>query len=348
MKRALAFSALAVGLLAAAVASGTLRGLASAADPEGGERVFEVAAGESLSRVAQRLSQEGLVRETPFFGPRSLVLYARLRGIDRQVKSGEYDLSVAMTPAEILEKLVSGAVKTHEITLPPGWHVRELAARLEQAGILSAEAFAERAFDPQFAHELGVEADSLEGYLFPETYRFRRGTPPEEVLAAMVDQFRAAWTDEDRARLEAYRWSLHDVVTLASIVEKETSVPEERPRIAAVFDNRLKRRMRLQSDPTVIYGILATRGEFDGNIRRRDLETDTPYNTYTRGGIPPGPIASPGMEAIRAVLAPADVPYLYFVSRNDGTHYFSTLLRDHTNAVNRFQKQRRTRASSEG
>ena len=132
-------------------------------------------------------------------------------------------------------------------------------------------------------------------------------------------------------------------MTLASIVEKETGAAHERPRIAAVFRNRLERRMRLQSDPTVIYGVLRTRGEFDGNLRRGDLEADTPYNTYTRGGLPPGPISSASMASIRAVLTPEDVPYLYFVSQNDGTHYFSTTLREHVNAVNRYQKRRRRR-----
>ena len=266
------------------------------------------------------------------------MLYAQARGFDRQVKSGEYELSGELSPLEILDKFVAGEVKTHAVTVPPGWHAREIAARFELADIVAADEFLALALDPAFSRELGIEADSLEGYLFPETYRFRRHTPADEVLRRMVEQFRAAWTDADRALLEAYRWPLHDVVTLASIVEKETGAAEERRRVAAVFDNRLRRRMRLQSDPTVIYGVLTTRGEFDGNIRKRDLTTDTPYNTYTRGGIPPGPIASPGMAAIRAVLDPEEGPYLYFVSENDGTHHFSTNLRDHEAAVTRYQR----------
>ena len=155
----------------------------------------------------------------------------------------------------------------------------------------------------------------------------------------MVEEFRSRWTQQDQERLQESGFNMHEVITLASIVEKESGVPEERRTIAAVFRNRLKRRMRLQSDPTVIYGILVTRHEFDGNIRRSDLRTDTPYNTYTRGGIPPGPIASASIESIRAVLNPEDVPYLYFVSRNNGTHQFSKTLEEHNRAVRRYQKR---------
>ena len=336
---------LAAGLLLALVAAGTaglaVRGLLRPADPAGAERLFVVESGEPLGRVTRRLRDDGLLREAPLFGPRTLVLWARLRGVDRRVKSGEYALSPTARPVDILAKIVSGEVATHPVTLPPGLNVHEVAERLAEVGIVEAPAFVERAFDPALARSLGIEADSVEGYLFPETYRLRRPMPPDEVIANMVEHFHAAWTDEDRAKLADFRFSLHELVTLASIVEKETGVAEERPRIAAVFDNRLRRRMRLQSDPTVIYGILVTRGEFDGNIRRRDLEQDTPYNTYTRGGFPPGPIANPGMESIRAVLEPDDVNYLYFVGKNDGTHHFSVLHRDHVNAVNRYQRHRK-------
>jgi UPF0755 protein len=157
----------------------------------------------------------------------------------------------------------------------------------------------------------------------------------------MVEELRARWTEADEERFREAEMTLHEVLTLASIVEKESAVAAERRLIAAVFVNRLQRRMRLQSDPTVIYGILQVRGEFDGNIRHRDLRTDTPYNTYTRGGLPPGPIASTTIESIRAVLEPERVPYLYFVSRNDGTHVFSKTLRQHNEAVYRYQKRGR-------
>jgi UPF0755 protein len=334
----LALAAIVLSLLAGALLAGAAaRTLFTPANPRAGERVFEVEPGEPLVRLAERMTRAGLLTDTTPFTARLFVLWARIRGVDRQVKSGEYELSASMTPDQILARIVSGEVKTYAVTIPPGWHAREIAARLDEAGICDADALVALASDADFAHGLELPVDSLEGYLFPETYRFRRNTPPEEVATAMVEQFRSAFTDADRAAVDASEYDLHQIVTLASIVEKETGVPRERPRIASVFENRLERGMRLQSDPTVIYGILVTRGSFDGNLRRSDLETDTPYSTYTRGGIPPGPIASPGIEAIRAVLAPEDTSYLYFVSRNDGTHEFTKRLRDHNAAVARYQ-----------
>ena len=327
----------AVGLVASLVYSG----LHAPADSPGRERVFTVMEGEPLYRVARRLDRAGLLPDRIGFRPGLLVWYARWQGLDRSVKSGEYDLSSAMTPVEILEKLTSGEVKTYAVTFPEGLQIGEIAQRLAQAQIAPREALEQAALSRDLARSLGIQADSLEGYLYPETYRFRRGTPAEDVLRGMVEQFFASFTPEDRAKLEASGMTLHQVVTLASIVEKETGAAQERPLIAAVFRNRLQKRMRLQSDPTVIYGILRSRGSFDGNLRKIDLQTDTPYNTYTRGGLPPGPIASASMDSIRAVLTPADARYLYFVSRNDGTHYFSNTLEQHAEAVRRFQLLRR-------
>jgi UPF0755 protein len=304
----------------------------------GPEQVFEIPDGQPLARIVGRLETAGLIPEVPLLGTRPLMLWARLNGLDRAVQAGEYDLSPQMTPREILEKLRNGGGKTYAITVPEGWSSYEIAARLEEAGITGADAFLEHVHSREAALARGIEAESLEGYLYPETYRFARETSPDDVAKRMVAQFEVSWTDEDRQRLEASGRTLHEVVTLASIVEKETGAAEERPRIAAVFLNRLARRMRLQSDPTVIYGIRRTVGAFDGNLRRSDLMTDTPYNTYRRGGIPPGPIASMGIAAIRAVLDPEKVKYLYFVSRNDGTHQFSNTLREHNNAVNRYQR----------
>jgi UPF0755 protein len=216
----------------------------------------------------------------------------------------------------------------------------EVAARVQWAGIGRGPALLRRARDAAFARSLGVPADSLEGYLAPETYRFRRDTAPEEALRRMVREFFGKWTEADRAALRRSGLTLHQAVTLASIVEKETASPAERPRIAAVFRNRLARGMRLQSDPTVIYGVVLATGTFSGDLRRADLEADTSYNTYTRTGLPPGPIASVGMDAIRAVLDPEKTAFLYFVSRNDGTHVFSATLTDHVANVNRYQRSR--------
>ena len=301
---------------------------------------FEVDSGETLIQVADRLDSGGFLPQRALFGPAVLVGWARLRGVDREIKSGEYDLEPSLTPRELLEKLVTGSVKTHAVTLPEGLRLDEVAARLEAAGIAPTGAFLARARDAVFARSLGIEEGDVEGYLYPETYRFRRGSDPGEVIRRMYEEHQARWADSDREALARSGMSVHDVVTLASIVEKETSVPSERPLIAAVFRNRLSLGMPLQTDPTVIYGIVRGTGHFDGNLHRADLETDTPYNTYTRRGLPPGPIASPSIESIRAVLAPAQVPYLYFVSRNDGTHVFSSTLGDHAAAVRRYQHPR--------
>jgi UPF0755 protein len=174
----------------------------------------------------------------------------------------------------------------------------------------------------------------LEGYLFPETYYFARATKPKDVIRTMVDGVKQLWTPELEAQAKRLHLTLHEVLTLASVVEKETGIREERELIAAVFHNRLRRRIPLQSDPTVIYGLTA----FDGNLRKRDLLDPSPYNTYRIQGLPPGPIASPGADSIKAALFPSASPYLYFVSRNDGTHYFSASLEEHNRAVEKFQK----------
>ena len=341
MKRALAVGA-ALALAAVVAVAYAASGLRTPADAQAGPRVFTLEPGEALAPVAERLEREGFLPRRALFGARVLVAYATLSGKDREIKSGEYDLSPAMTPLEILDKLVQGAVKMHEVTLPEGLRLDEIAARLADAGIADASAFLARAYDADFARQLGVPADSLEGYAFPETYRFRRQTPPDEVLGTMVGELNLRLTDEDRAALVASGWTLHQVVTLASIVEKETGQKDERPTIAGVYRNRLRIGMRLQSDPTVIYGLWRTTGSFDGNLTRHHLREDNAWNTYTRAGLPPGPIASPSLEAIRAVLSPAPVPYLYFVSRNDGSHVFSTTLTEHNQAVKRFQSRRRS------
>lgn len=329
---------------AAGIALGfSVAGLREAANPDGASKVFWVAPHEPLDPVAKRLAAEGLLPERAFFGPDVLVLYAKWSGKDRAIKSGEYDLSPALTPLQILDKLVAGKVKMHEVTLPEGLRLDEVAARLEGASISNAALFIARATDAKLAHDMGVEADTFEGYAYPETYRFRRDTPPEEILASMLEQLRARLGPEEQAALERSGLSLHQLLTLASIVEKESTPGPERGLISAVFRNRLARGMRLQSDPTVIYGIVQTRGSFDGNIHLADLREDTPWNTYTRAGLPPGPIASPSLDAIHATLHPADVDYLYFVARNDGTHAFSATLADHNRAVKRFQTRKQAK-----
>jgi len=332
---------LAAGLVVVLAAVGAVGLGASAlrqpANPSGESQVFWVNPSEPLDGVAQRLDVAGLLPKRPFFGPRAVVLYAKFTGKDRAIKSGEYDLSPALSPIAIVDKLVLGQVKMHEVTLPEGLRLDEIAARLQQAGITDAEEFMARARDPVLARREGLEADSFEGYVYPETYRFRRDTPPEELLARTVAELRQRLSADDFRAIHDSGLSLHQVITLASIVEKESVPGPERPMIARVYLNRLQIGMRLQSDPTVIYGVLQTHGSFDGDLKIVDLREDNPWNTYTRAGLPPGPIANPSLDAIHAVLHPADVPYLYFVSRNDGTHEFSATLTEHNKAVKRYQ-----------
>jgi UPF0755 protein len=286
--------------------------------------------GDSLKRVAGRLESAGLLRDAGV-----ATAWARLRGFAPRLRVGEYSLAPTMSPRQIFDEIAFGQVVTYPVAIPEGLTHREIAVRLQDAGLAEAAAFEAVCADAAFAHELGVPASTLEGYLFPETYRFPHGHPPREIARAMVEYFFETW--RELAPLAAERaLTLHQVVTLASIVEKETGAPAERPLIASVFANRLARRMRLESDPTVIYGLAS----FDGNLRRRDLEDETnPYNTYRIAALPPGPISNPGRAALQAVVEPAQSNYLYFVSRNDGTHVFSRNYRDHLAAVNRHQRK---------
>jgi UPF0755 protein len=331
MRRVLIAGALVATLLACGAGVAAIRGWLSPRTPGAPELLFTVSRGESLADIARNLERAGLVRSG-----RAVTWLARWRGLEGELRAGEYALSPALPPGEILARIAEGRVATYQVVLPEGFSMAQIAARLEAAQLADAEQFLEAARDPATAAAMGVEGETLEGYLFPETYRIPRGLAPDEIAGILVAQLLQVW-DEIEPRAREQGLSMRDVVTLASIVEKETAVAEERPLIASVFRNRLKRGMRLETDPTVIYGI----PDFDGNLRRRDLDDrDNPYNTYQFSGLPPGPIASPGADALRAVVAPAETDYLYFVSRNDGTHAFSSSYRQHVLAVNRYQKGR--------
>jgi UPF0755 protein len=259
----------------------------------------------------------------------------RLWGRPAALKAGAYTLSGAVRLRDVFADLEAGRVDLVRVTLPEGLTGREMGLALERAGVTTAEDFAAVAYDPASPERWGLSGPSLEGYLFPDTYRFARGLDPEQVVEAMVRRFRAI-TDPLLAEAGRQNLDLRQWVILASIVEKEAGNEQEKPVIAAVFLNRLARGdMRLESDPTVIYGL----AEFDGNLRREDLRRDTPYNTYTRKGLPPGSISNPGQASLEAVIRPAQVPYLYFVSRNDGTHAFSSTYRQHVRAVDRYQRK---------
>jgi UPF0755 protein len=294
--------------------------------------VVAVPAGVSFAETARRLEEGGVIGDARMFR-----LLARLRGDARRTQAGEYEFARPVRPGAVLDRLVSGDVRRRLFTIPEGLAMKEIAQRLEAEGFGPADAFLRVARDPAFIASLDLQApSSLEGYLFPETYSLVFGLPPERILAAMVEQFRARLTPDLRAAAAARGLTLHQLVTLASIIQKEAGNNAEMPLISAVFHNRLKQRMPLQADPTVIYGIEA----FDGNLTRDHLLQPTAYNTYRIRGLPPGPIASPGLDALKAAIFPADADYLYFVSRGNGTHVFSRTLAEHNQAVRQFQLSR--------
>ncbi len=289
--------------------------------------------GASAEAIARQLHGLGLVRHPFVFR-----LLARRQGVSGQLKAGEYALSGPLSVQGILDALARGDVARRDLTLPEGRNIDEIAQLVVAEG-LELEAFLELARDPSPIRDLDPVASSLEGYLFPDTYDVPQSPEAPRVLVRrMLERFREVIGPE-LARIAERGLTVRQVVTLASIVELETARAGERPRIAAVFWNRLGKRMPLQTDPSVIYA-LKQAGRWDGNIRKRDLDIDSPYNTYRRPGLPPGPLGSPGKEAILAVLDPSSTKDLYFVSRNDGTHEFSETLAAHNRAVNRFQRRR--------
>lgn len=295
--------------------------------PSGGATVV-VREGDRLADIAARLEDAGVVRSALL-----LRLWARVAGRDRAVQPGTYHFEDRVDLDGALAALAAGTPLI-EITVPEGWTLREIAALLETRGLGAAADFLCLGTDPDFLVAAGVPGPQLEGYAFPDTYRFSSAMSPHEILETMVRRFHERFDAEHYRRAAARRMTTNQVVTLASIVEKETGLAAERPLIAAVFLNRLRIGMPLQSDPTVIYAL----PRFDGNLTRADLTHPSPYNTYVTGGLPPGPIANPGLAAIDAALTPGDSTALYFVARNDGSHEFSATLSEHNRAVARYQR----------
>ena len=289
--------------------------------------------GSSADAIARQLQGLGLVRHPLVF--RAL---ARARGVGARLKAGEYALSGPLSLEGIVDALARGDVVRRDLTVPEGRSLDDIALLVVGEG-LDLEEFLAAARDPAPVRDLDPVAADLEGYLFPDTYDVPQAPEaPRALVRRMVERFRAVISPE-LSRIAEKGLSVRQLVTLASIVELETARAEERPRIAAVFLNRLEKGMPLQTDPSIIYA-LKRAGRWDGNIRKGDLEIDSPYNTYRRPGLPPGPLGSPGREALLAVLEPADTRELYFVSRNDGTHEFSETLVEHNRAVNRYQRRR--------
>jgi UPF0755 protein len=302
--------------------------------------IVQVPAGASLARVAVRLEEAGVVEHAPL-----LEWYGRLTGLAGQVHAGEYRFPPRSTTREAMARLVSGEVVLHALTIVEGWTFRQLRAAIEAHPDIGAKL--PEASDEELMTRLGKPGEAPEGWFLPETYRFARGTSELELLAmahrAMVAALEEAWAGRaDEIPLE----TPYEALILASIIEKETGLADERREIAGVFARRLERGMRLQTDPTVIYGLGP---EFDGNLRRVDLRTDTPYNTYTRAGLPPTPISLPGRAALEAAVDPASGKALFFVAtgRPDGSHYFSETLEEHNRAVARYLATLRERRENQ-
>lgn len=294
-------------------------------------RVVTVAPGDSFSEVARNLQDAGIIRSADGFK-----VLAWLRGDARRIKAGPYDFGNWATPGRVLDRLVAGDVRRQRLTIPEGFSLREIASRLEEEGVGRADTFLTLAADPDFVASLGLDSPSLEGYLFPDTYLFDSGTPEERIIRSMVRQFTSRLAPDVVEGAAKLGLDAHQLVTLASIIQKEAGNRGEMPLISAVFHNRLRRNMPLQADPTVIYGV----EDYKGIITRKHLQTPTPYNTYRMRGLPPGPIASPGEDALRAAAFPAESDYLFFVSRGDGTHTFSRTLREHNQAVRQYRLSR--------
>ncbi len=300
---------------------------------ESGEFLINIPPGTALKNVAVILNEEGLIEKTSLF-----IILARIKKAEYAIKSGEYSFKMPLSPVELLNKLKQGEVLCHATTVPEGSTLAEIAVIMEKAEITRAEEILNKASDSSFIKKLGFEGNNLEGFMFPDTYRFRKETPAEKILKVMTSRYRAVMAEELEQFSMPDGFSERQVVILASMVEKEAGNIEEMPVIAGVFLNRLKKGMRLECDPTVIYGVVLESPDFEGRLRNRHLRTPHPYNTYHIFGLPPGPICNPGRNAIRAVLNPEEVDYLFFVSKNDGTHHFSRSLREHNRAVDRYQR----------
>ncbi|MSO56796.1 MAG: endolytic transglycosylase MltG [Acidobacteria bacterium] len=295
------------------------------------EQFVEVAPGSSTRAIGDALVAAGVIRNSATF---RAALWRT--GAARTLKAGTYRFGSPMPATAVIEKIAKGVTWVKRLTFPEGLNVREMARIFEQQGFGPAKTFVDAARNPQPILSVDPAARDLEGYLFPETYSLPPRTTAAKLVHLMVARFEQLFTHELQRSAEAHGLTSREAATLASIVEKETADPSERPIVAAVYLNRLKIGMGLQSDPTVIYA-LEQAGRYDGNLTREGLEFDSPYNTYKYRGLPPGPIASPGLASLKAVAQPAEVDYLYFVSRNDETHAFARTLAEHNENVRKFQ-----------
>ncbi len=281
--------------------------------------------------IARALKDAGVIRSRFAF-----LAVAFARGRHRHLLAGEYEFAPGLTLLEIVRRLEQGRGLVNEVTIPEGYAAQQIAQLLMDRGLVDRDRFMSLLKDRQTLQQYGVEGGSLEGYLFPDTYRLVKGMSEEAIIHRMVRRFQDVFGPEEQARATELGMSIPEVVTMASLIEREARVPEERPLISAVFHNRLLRGMPLQSDPTVLYAL----SRVSGRLTKANLQASSPYNTYVHQGLPPGPIANPGRASILAALYPASSRYLYFVSKNDGTHAFSNTLQEHEAMVKRYQIRR--------
>lgn len=295
---------------------------------------FEITTGMTFRGVTKTLIAKDLVRDTNLF-----IAMGRLSGLHRRVMPGVYSFSGQVSPWNVFRTVRMGKVKLWQVTLLEGGMLAGIENRLAVDHLVPPDEFNRLKANPRFLGKLEIQAPTLEGYLFPDTYKFARGLSPEKVLELMVRRTRVVLTSEIMDKAASLGLDENGVLTLASIIEKEARLDSERTVISAVYHNRLKKGMRLQADPTVVYGLEAgTIGNY--GVRYHDLKRDHPYNTYIIKGLPPGPIASPSLKSIQAAVAPADVPYIFFVSNNDGTHVFTETFKEHQKAVESFREKR--------
>ncbi len=287
--------------------------------------------GMNFKEITSLLKKEGVIKDGFIFD-----LLGRTSGITKKVRAGYYSLSPSMPMIEILKTLKQGMIIEYSLTIPEGLTIEDIADTIEKLGFSKREDFISITNDRGFIKSLGIEADSLEGYLFPDTYLMPKGITSQEIAERMINRFREVITPEIENRAKEMGFTIKEVITLASIIEREAQVDSERALVSAVYQNRLRKGMPLQADPTAIYGIK----RLNERITRKDLKNKSPYNTYIIQGLPPGPIANPGLKSIKASLHPADVDYIFFVSKNDGTHHFSKTAAEHNEAVVKYQREK--------
>jgi UPF0755 protein len=288
----------------------------------------DIPTGSGFLKITEILNDAGLIKSRILFY--SLALTKRAM---RSIRAGEYEFNSAMTPSMMIDRLLRGEIKTYRVTIPEDFSVKEIAARLMEYKLIDEEDFFSLADDEDFLNSLGIKTESIEGYLFPDTYLLDRSMSTRQIMKLMVNRFWKKVTPEMIKRAEEIGFNLNELITLSSIIGKESGANSEKTNISAVFHNRLRKKMRLQSDPTAVYDL----DKFKGKVLKSHLRRNSPYNTYVITGLPPGPIANPGIDSIKAALYPAAVNYLYFVSKNDGTHFFSPNLEMHNQAIYQYR-----------